>query len=230
MDVVMRVRFFMIAAALLLAVGIPALADSTDNLLINGDFSAGSGNRPTAWRRESWIDRPTTAFSWIPPFGDEQGEIEINNEKLNDARWVQSVVVGPGLYDASAEIFTHAVPPSSWAGAFISIGDQMVASLDVKGNSNWQRREVFFRVSREHTRIDVKLRLAGFMNFAVGQAYFRDAALRKIDRAPEGAMVLDLDANPRLWAGSRWTLLLLWLILVGALVVGWRLLGSASDQ
>jgi hypothetical protein len=109
-------------------------------------------------------------------------------------------------------------------GSLISIGDQGVASLDVKGNSNWSKREVFFVVSRQHTKVDVKLHLAGFLNFAVGQAFFRNAVLFKIDRAPKGALVLDLDANQRLSAGSRWTLVPIWLLLVAAILIGWRML------
>lgn len=201
---------------------------AVENLLVNGDFSQGSNNRPVGWRTESWIDRDTTAFSWIPPYGDQSGEVEISNRKLNDTRWVQSTMLSPGLYIASVEIFTYRIPPDSWAGAFISIGDQMVASLDVKGNSNWTTREVFFKVTRDRARADVKLRLAGFLNFAVGQAFFRNAVLQKIDRAPEGAMVLDLDANPRPWHGNPWTLLPLWLLVAATFAIGWRMLAAKS--
>src|ERR1019366_4630625 len=168
---------------------------------------------------------------WIPPFGSDSGEVEISNDKLNDSRWVQSTTLSPGLYYAGVEIFTHGVPVQSWDGALISIGDQGVASLDVKGNGNWSKREVFFTVGRQHTKVDVKLRLAGFLNFAVGQAFFRNAVLFKIDRAPEGALVLDLDNTQRLWAGSRWTLVPIGLLLVAAILIGWRLLDiPAGDE
>ncbi len=215
-----------VIVALTLVLTVPGRA--ADNLLVNGNFAEGTDNRPTEWRTESWIDRDTTAFTWLPPFNGEQGSVEISNEKLNDTRWIQSTTLDPGLYEASAEILTNGVPVESWAGALISIGDQEVASLDVKGNTRWNRREVVFRVTREHTPVDVKLRLGGFLNFAVGNAFFRNAALIKIDQAPEGAMVLDLDANRRLWAGSPWTLVPVWLLLVGSFVIGWRMLATAS--
>jgi len=220
----LAIGFVIVAIVTLLSTPVGA----EENLLVNGDFSQGSDSRPSGWRTESWIARDTTTFSWIPPYGDQPGEIEISNGKLNDARWVQSITLSPGLYVASAEIFTYRVPPDSWAGAFISIGDQMVASLDVKGDSNWTTREVFFQVTRDHTRADVKLRLAGFLNFAVGQAFFRNAVLQKIDRSPEGAMVLDLDANQRPWQGNSWTLLPLWLLLIATFAIGWRMLGAKS--
>jgi len=218
---------FLVALSLCLLLSVSADADQ--NLLVNGDFAQGIDNRAASWSPESWIDRATTTFSWIPPFGDSPGELEISNEQLNDARWIQSVTLSPGLYYASVEIFTHAVPVQSWAGALISIGDQGVASLDVKGNSNWQTRGVYFQVTREHSKAEVKLRLAGFKNFAVGQAYFRSASLVKIDHAPQGAMVLDLDANERLWRGSPWTLIPIWLLLGAAFVISWRMLGSESS-
>jgi dolichyl-phosphate-mannose-protein mannosyltransferase len=217
-------------AILLICACFSSRAEADQNLLINGDFSQGTDTHATGWRTESWLDRDTTTFTWIPPFGAEPGEVEISNDQLNDSRWVQSTILSPGLYYASADIFTHAVPVSSWAGALISIGDQSVASLDVKGNSNWQTRGVYFRVSRPHTQADVKLRIAGFENFAIGQAYFRNASLVKLDRAPPDAMVLDLDANTRLWQGHPWTLIPIWLLLGAAFVLSWRMLDPHAEQ
>jgi len=214
-----------ILAVMVLSAMFSIPADAADNLLKNGDFSEGSDNQPAAWKSETWIDLPTTAFTWIAPFSGEPGELEISNNKLNDSRWIQSVTLSPGLYYAGAEIFTQGVPVQSWAGALVSIGDEGVASMDVKGNSNWNERGVYFTVSRPQTKVDVKLRLAGFKNFAIGEAFFRNAVLYKLDSAPKGAMVLDLDADRRLWAGNPWTLLPIWLLLVIALVIGWRMLG-----
>ena len=218
---------------LVLLIGLFAGRARAQNLLVNGDFSAGADNQPKAWRSESWIGLPTTAFTWIPPSGGEPGQLEISNLKLNDSRWLQSVTLEPGLYYAGADIMTQGIPQSSWAGALVSIGDQGVSSLDVKGDSNWSNRGVFFTVSRPHTEVDVKLRIAGFKNFATGQAFFRNAVLYKMDSAPKGAMVLDLDVDRRLWAGNPWTLLPLWLIVAAAFGLGWRLLGAtgaSSDQ
>jgi hypothetical protein len=198
---------------------------SAQNLLVNGDFSQGSENQPGSWSSQAWIDLPTTTFAWIAPSSGESGQLQINNDKLNDSRWTQSVILDPGLYYAGAEISTQGVPPQSWAGALVSVGDQSVASMDVKGDSNWGERGVFFKVDRAHTKVDVKLRLAGFKNFATGQASFRNAVLYKLDSAPRGAMVLDLDADTRLWAGNPWTLLPVWTLLLLALLAGWRLLG-----
>ena len=80
-------------------------------------------------------------------------------------------------------------------------------------------------MDRPHSKVDVKLRLAGFKNFAIGQAFFRNAVLYKLDSPPHGAMVLDLDADTKLWAGNPWTLLPVWLLLAAAFVIGWRMLG-----
>jgi hypothetical protein len=214
-------------AAIALGPLLSAQGASAQNLLVNGDFSQGSDNQPGSWRSEAWIDLPTTTFAWVAPTGGESGQLQINNDKLNDSRWTQSVILEPGLYYAGADISTQGVPPQSWAGALVSVGDQSVASMDVKGDSNWSERGVFFTVDRAHTRVDVKLRLAGFKNFATGQASFRNAVLYKLDSAPKGALVLDLDADTRLWAGNPWTLLPVWLFLLVALVLGWRLLGAS---
>jgi hypothetical protein len=200
------------------------------NLIVNGDFSQGSGEQPAQWKSESWIQRDSTVFIWIPPFGSDPGELGITSSKLNDARWQQSILVPPGLYNVGADILAQEIPQESWAGAFVSIGDQGVASLDVKGNSRWVRREIFFKISRDKTRIGVKLRLGGLTNFATGRAFFRNATLTKIDSTPNGALILDVDASERLWAGSHWTLLLIFVPLVLVMLWGWRLLGESSEM
>ncbi len=213
-----------IAIITLLSVGEVA----AQNLLVNGDFAKGSDNQPADWTSQSWIDLPTTTFAWIPPSNGDPGKIEIANDKLNDSRWVQAITLNPGLYYAGAEISTEGVPPQSWAGALVSIGDQGVASMDVKGTRDWSQRGVFFIVNRPNTKVEVKLRIAGFKNFAVGRAYFRNAVLYKMDSAPKGTLVLDLDADTRLWAGNPWTLAPIWLLLLVTLIVGWRMVGGAS--
>jgi hypothetical protein len=200
------------------------------NLLVNGDFSQGSGEQPGHWKAESWIRRDSTEFIWIPPFGSDPGELGIASSKLNDARWKQSIVLPPGLYNAGVDILSRGIPQESWAGAFMSIGDQGVASMDVKGNSMWVRREIFFKTSRDKTKIEVKLRLGGLTNFATGRTFFRNATLTKIDSAPSGALLLDVDANERLWSGSHWTLLLIFLPLVLVMLWAWRLLGKPSES
>src|SRR5262249_19238761 len=159
---------------LVLLVELFASSAHAQNLLVNSDFSAGSDNQPKAWRSESWIDLPTTQFTWTPPSSGEPGQVEISNQKLNDARWFQSVILEPGLYYAGAEIMTQGIPQSSWAGALVSVGDQGVSSLDVKGNSTWTNRGLYFTVRQPHTQADVKLRIAGFKNFATGAAFFRN--------------------------------------------------------
>jgi hypothetical protein len=102
--------------------------------------------------------------------------------------------------------------------------------MDVKGNSMWVRREIFFKTSRDKTKIEVKLRLGGLTNFATGRTFFRNATLTKIDSAPSGALILDVDANERLWAGSQWTLLLIFGPLVLVMLWAWRLLGKPSES
>ncbi len=222
-----RILILSSCAVIMLMTLMPIRNVAAQNLLANGDFSKGSVSQPADWTSQSWIDLPTTTFLWIPPSNGDPGKVEIANEKLNDARWVQSTTLGPGLYYAGAEISTEGIPPQSWAGALVSIGDQGVASMDVKGNSDWSQRGVFFTVDRPDTRVNVKLRIAGFKNFAVGRASFRNAVLYKMDSAPKGAMVLDLGADTRLWAGSPWTLVPIWVLLFVALIVGWRMTGGA---
>jgi hypothetical protein len=203
---------------------------AAQNLLVNGDFSQGSGEQPGHWKAESWIRRDSTEFIWIPPFGSDPGELGIASSKLNDARWKQSIVLPPGLYNAGVDIITRGIPQESWAGAFMSIGDQGVASMDVKGNSMRVRREIFFKTSRDKTKIEVKLRLGGLTNFATGQSFFRNATLTKIDSAPSGALILDVDAKECFFSGRHSTLRLILVPLLLVMLLACRLLGESSER
>lgn len=199
----------------------PAQLNAAQDSVINGNFSAGSGNAPDGWRTESWVHEPTTSYAWVGPRNGEAGEVEVSNLEPNDGRWTQSLVLDPGTYFVSAEIRTEGVSRS--AGAFISLADEGIASFDITGDSYWQRVGFYLYVSGRPAKVDVKLRLGGYKYLSTGRAYFRNVEILKIDRPPPGASFFDIQQIRGRWRGSSASLVLLLVVLAATTFVGWRL-------
>ena len=196
------------------------------NLLRNGDFAEGSALKPDGWSAESWVPRPTTAFSWIAPQDGEPGSVEISCTEKDDARWSQSLKIGPGpaTYFVGAEIRTEDVD-EQMGGAFVSLGDEGIASADVSGTVGWRRVGFLVRIPAKIYDIDVKLRLGGMLNFTTGRAFFRNARVFLVQgRIPRTAMVYDLQLAREAWSGRRWTIPVIFLALILGSVAGWRML------
>jgi hypothetical protein len=227
-----------LAAAVLAAVILAfAVSAGADNLLLNGDFSEGSGNYPAHWQPESWIDLPSAKFTWIKPSGGEPGMVSIDNGDQNDTRWVQPLHLAPGWYYVGAQIETIGVRRGrARAGALVGLTDLGVTSDDIQGSNDWQNAAVYLKVGPGGADVQVALRLAGFGGFNTGQALFRGASVVPIDSPPtEGDNVIELDViRAHFGAGSRWSMLLLIAPLLASAVAGWIILrppnpGSGSS-
>jgi hypothetical protein len=70
-------------------------ANAKDSLLVRGDLSRETGDSPTAWQPDAWLQgRQYTTYSWHhspkPP-----GEVEVVSTGPNDARWIQKIHLAP---------------------------------------------------------------------------------------------------------------------------------------
>ena len=75
--------------------------------------------------------------------------------------------------------------------------------MDVKGNRGWNRaRSFLYRKPTEHTRSTSNCASPASKILRSASAFFRNAVLYKLDSAPTGAMVLDIDADTRLMGGK----------------------------
>ena len=164
-----------------LLVGLGAVVPNhafAQNLLRNGDFSEGSDMRPDAWDVESWVLRPTTTFAWIAPQDGNPGSLEISCGLKDDARWTQSLKIGPGpaIYFVGAEVRTENVN-DQLGGAFVTLSyEGMVAAVseDVSGTTDWGRIGFLVRIPEKTYDVEVKLRLGGMLAFTTGRAFFRE--------------------------------------------------------
>ncbi len=198
------------------------------NLLVNGDFARGAGTSCDGWRMDAWILTPTaTQFTWIRPAGGEPGELEIDTRHDNDARWEQTVPLGPGWYYFSVEARTDRILPF-FIGATISVLEDSIMSADLKRTNGWTKLGFYLRVGPKGGDVDVALRLGGFMNLNRGQAFFRRARVIRVSGPPPGEVhVFDLEqirkdevVGP---IGETWSLVATFIGFIFLVVIGWRL-------
>ena len=197
------------------------------NLLSNGDFATGSGKSPDNWRTGGWNESPAfTSYDWLHAMGSEP-ELIVANLQPNDARWLQTLSLGPGWYYIGAEARTEGVP-STAAGASVSLDEDGVNSADLHDNADWQRLSLFLKVGAHGADIDVTLRLGGFGSLNTGRASFRHARVVKLETLPANAApVFDLLAVRRSSiappVGKPWTLVAAFMLLAIAAVAGWTI-------
>ncbi|HEY6394581.1 MAG TPA: hypothetical protein VIX12_04120 [Candidatus Binataceae bacterium] len=228
-------RYLAIGAICLSAAAVSVSARAEDNLLINGDLARGSGSQLDLWRTEAWINSPDAFhYDWIHPESGGPHQAEIENLKPNDARWMQSISLGPGWYHASAEARTEAVGAYEM-GANISVPEDGIVSSDIRGTSGWQTVGFYLKVGPRGADVDIALRVGGFGSLNTGRAFFRDVKLVKIAAPQPGTQhAYDLDTIRMAAApepiGSPITLVLMFLVLSGGAVWGWILFGTEHQK
>ena len=210
---------------------IPSLARAAQNLLKNGDFTAGSEDQPDVWRTEAWIQKPESFEThWHSPSASSDGELEVNNLEANDGRWTQSLTLGPGWYEMSVEVRTEKVGDTE-TGASISVMEDGIMSADIHGTADWQRVSLYLKVGGQGADVDVALRVCGFGSLNTGRAFFRKASLIKIDAPPPKATpTFDLGSirqqalpEPK---GRPHSMVLTFIALILTAIVGWRVFGA----
>ena len=197
------------------------------NLLTNGDFATGSGKSPDHWRTGGWNESPAvTGYDWLHSSGSVP-ELIVNNLQPNDARWLQTLTLGPGWYYVGAETRAEGVPLNA-AGAYVSLDEGSVNSPDLHGAADWRSLGFYLKVGTHGADVDVALRLGGFGSLNTGRAFFRNARVVKLDALPAGAApVFDLSAVRRSLVappvGKPWTLVAVFVLLTLAAVAGWKI-------
>ena len=212
------------------AVDVPAGVPAGPNLLSNGDFARGSGKAPDHWRTGGWNEAPTvTSYDWLHSAGSEP-ELVVDNLQANDARWLQTLALGPGWYYVGAEARTEEVP-SGAAGATVSLNEDGIDSSDLHADSGWRNLGFYLKVGAHGADVDVALRLGGFGSLNTGRAFFRKARVVKLAALPaRAAPAFDLSAVRRSLVeppiGRPWTLVATFLLFVTLIVVGWCIYGA----
>jgi hypothetical protein len=207
--------------------------DVARNLLVNGDFTHGSGDSVDGWRIDAWVLTPgTTDYSRIPAQDGQPAELKVFTHRDNDARWAQPLSLGPGWYYISAEARTEDVL-TFMVGANVSVLEDGIKSEDLKGTKGWQRIGLYLKIPARGADIDVALRLGGYMNLSRGAAFFRNASVIKVAAPPAGdPYVYDLGEIRKNETtgpiGNTWTLVATFFLFIAVAAIGWRMLGETQ--
>ena len=212
----------LVAAVYILGVAKNALC--VGNLLVNGDFSRGSGSSVDQWRTEAWNQAPEyTRYSWTHP-ARGGGEVSVENTKPNDARYLQNLTLGPGWYRFSVMARTQQVGVGA-QGATLSIMEDGVASADLRGTQNWQRLLFYLKIPARGSDVEVGCRLGGYSSLNTGHAFFRDAEAIQVaspgDDGPRFDLASIRKAANGLPIGHLWSLVATLTLLAGLVVFGW---------
>ena len=90
---VLQPRFFGLVVACLLSLLAGSSSDAqAKNLLRNGNFAVGMGDKPASWAPDLWSRNVGTEFSWEQP-EEGLGVAVIRSDEPNDARWTQTARV-----------------------------------------------------------------------------------------------------------------------------------------
>lgn len=220
-----------VAAAIGLCAVLWGESAHTENLLVNGDFSRGRGQRADGWQTEQWDTKPgTTEFLYRSPQGDEPGMVGIINRRANDARWVQDVSVSAERwYHLSVKVKVKDVGPKGMGATLsFSSGDHYQSSNDVKkSGGGWRPLELWTRTDKWQTRLKVALRLGGYGNINTGEAWFSDARVEEVEKPPPGAPNV-FEPPPRKSGRGPWSLWALIVVLGLVTIALWRYLGNEN--
>lgn len=220
-------RLIVLGAVLAIAIAsAPCRVLAAQNLLVNGDLSKGSEDQPDLWRTEAWINNPESFRAHWHAATNGPAELEVDNLKADDGRWMQSLTLAPGWYEISADIRTEDVGTKE-TGATISVMEDGIMSPDVRGTAAWQRQTMYLKVGGHGADVDIALRVGGFASLNSGRAFFRNPSVVAIAGPPPNATpTYDLLAIRQQAApvpnGSPISLVVTLIALAGIAYLGWR--------
>jgi hypothetical protein len=188
MLVAYQLAFLLLSLSVFIA--IPAFA-ATQNLLLNADLHAGSGDMPDYWKMTPGA--PAGSFAWSHS-QNLPAELQIGPEDFASRRnfWNQMVnLADAGWYRLRVQVKT--VNPGS--EAVIRIHGFYGSATVSQSSTDWAPVEVYFRVVNPHEAVRVGCGLRGRRG---GRAFFRAFALDRIFGAPP-SRAIELDIGSRFY-------------------------------
>ncbi len=165
------------------------------NLAVNSGFEENSGGLPAAWSIDEWEGADSAAIFLMEAGGMDGGTcLSIENPTENDARMVQQIDVEPNsLYRISAYVKTEGRVEGGTAGANVSVIGTVAISSGVLEAKEWKKVEMYGRTGSAQKTMSVGVRLGGYYQNAVGKAYFDQVEVVKVDQAPAGVTVQNVE-------------------------------------
>ena len=187
----------LVAAAAIVWAAMPKKGSGTyDELIQNG----GAENGMAGWSASAYLDGVQyTEFSVREGEGMDGGAaFHIRNIVPNDARFEQTVSVSPDtLYclsafiraDSSQTVSSDGKTPR---GANISVEGVYVFSDSVYYPDEWREMRLYGRTGPDQTSLKVYIRLGGYSGESIGEAWFDNVSVRRVDAAESGYSVANL--------------------------------------
>ena len=195
--IVAAVALIVAAAAVIWAVTPKGSGSGTyDELIENGSAENGKAG----WSTSAYLDGSAyTEFSIREGEGMDGGAaFHIRNIVPNDARFEQTVSVSPNtLYCLSAFIRADSSDTASSdgktpRGANISVEGIYVFSESVFRSDEWREVRLYGRTGPDQTSLKVYVRLGGYSGESMGEAWFDNVSVRRVDAAENGYSVWNL--------------------------------------
>lgn len=208
-------------------VGTPRRAAAVTELVRNGLFTEGDGERPSGWTNESWLKgNGATHFGWEHG-GSDLGAVTIQSGQPNDASWVQPVGVSPSTwYRVSAWIRTEDVGRDH-VGAYISILDTFHNSQELRGSTDWTPVSLWYRTGSIETSLRIGLRLGGYSSLNTGSASFSLVSVEAAGSPPRDSRhVYGGSAEDAAGGSTPWGRIAAGLVVAGIAGLAWRYLLS----
>ncbi len=156
---------------------------TTDNLVLNGDLTKGTGSAPEHWTTGVW-DAGSVRFRWNHPEGN-QAEVEISNDKPNDADWKQTIYLGPGWYHFTASLRAENVPQNS-AGLYLA-SEGSIVSPALHGTTGWETVGLYLKIGLiglPGAEVTLGCRLGGSGGLITGTGFCRDFRVARVTAPP----------------------------------------------
>lgn len=217
--------------SVLLALVFASPAMGAQQLVRNGLFDRGSENKPAHWMQAGFAkDATTSNFTWSVG-ADGLGAIGIENERPNDARWVQNVPVSPDTwYRVSGWIRTERVG-SGKMGAYLSLMGTFHNTQDLRGTQSWQLVSMWIRTGSLDTKLEIAARLGGYSSENTGRAFFTGITVEEAGYPALG--------TPHVYGGNPgevpedtplWVEIVGLLLVIGVGLLIWRYVASAENR
>ena len=173
----------------------PGIAQA-ENLLRNGNFSIGMGDKPASWATDLWSRSVGTEFGWI---ASEQGMgiAVIRSDRPNDARWTQTArVKARSWYQLSGWVRGKGVSAAG-LGANLSIMRGFDNAGGLHGeDTGWRNVSMYFRTNPGEEMVTVACRLGGYGQESSGEVQCTGIELTELAAPPAHAAHIYGERSP----------------------------------
>lgn len=217
--------------SILLALAIASPAWGSEQLVRNGLLTEGVSDKPAHWTTAGYAKDPnTTSFKWSTG-PDGLGALGIDNQRPNDARWLQTVPVSPDTwYRVSSWVRTEGVGAGKM-GAYLSVMGTFHNTQDLRGSQPWRSVSMWVRTGALDTQLKLGARLGGYSSENTGRAFFTAISVEEAGYpAPGTAHVYGGTAGEVPENNPLWVEIAGLLVVVGIGLLVWRYVAGTENR